>query len=280
MTFIYLLISLIQPFGVIRHGIDKQRSIDLAHQDAYKCVGLMRQNSRVRGSCVLIHPRIVLTAAHTLMKLTKDVPLTLHFDTIKVKIDSFQLHPWYLSNKDADMALIYLSTPLHSIQLPVLNKDRTETGQLSVAVGWGGFSVANDPSSLIEPGQVKSAGENMLDTLVGNPLPNGQLPYLYADFDHPEHARLNRSGSTTCTELEFGLDGGDSGGGMFVIQRGKNVLTGINAISNKNIADIIRTKSFYGSSSQWVRISVFRKWIKKEIKKFERKTRFSNVGPV
>ncbi len=272
MTLIYLLFCLIQPYGVIRHGIDKQRSVDLAKQEFYQCVGLMRQNSRVRGSCVLIHPRVALTAAHTLTKLSKDVPLILQFDSVTVGIDSFRLHPWYQDHKEADLALIYLSEPLLSVKPAVLNKAKSVIGKVGISVGWGNFSVANDPTSIVDAGRIKSAGTNVMDSLVGNPLPDGQLPFLYGDFDHPDHPNFNRSGSSDCTELEFGLDGGDSGGGLFIQENGKTLLTGINAIQNKNIADIIRTKSFYGSSSQWVRIVVFRKWIKKEIKKFERST--------
>jgi hypothetical protein len=272
MTLIYLLIYLIQPFGVIRHGIDKQRSVDLAEQEVYQSVGLMRQNSRIRGSCVLIHPRVALTAAHTLIKLTKDVRLILQFDSVTVEIDSFRLHPWYQDDKEADLALLYLSEPLLSVKPAVLNNAKSVIGKLGTSVGWGNFSVANDPSSIVDAGRIKSAGTNVLDSLAGNPLPDGQLPFLYGDFDHPDHTGFNRSGQAECTELEYGLDGGDSGGGLFVQVNGKTLLTGINAIQNKNIADIIRTKSFYGSSSQWVRIAVFRKWIKKEIKKFERST--------
>jgi len=272
MTWIYLLLWLIQPVGVIRHGIDKQRSIELAHQKEYQCVGLMRQHSRVRGSCVLIHPRIVLTAAHTLVKLTPNTPLMIQFDSLEIVVDSFLLHPWYQSRKEADLALIYLSDRVTSMEPAILNKDRTVTGLMSTSVGWGNFSIANDPGSIVDAGRFKSAGTNVLDSLVGNLLPDGQIPYLYADFDHPENPDFNRSGSALGTAMEFGLDGGDSGGGMFVHVNGKTMLTGINAIQNKNIADIIRTKSFYGSSSQWVRISVFRKWIKKEIKKFERRS--------
>lgn len=272
MTFIYLLICLIQPLGVIRHGIDKQRSVNLAMQEAYQCVGLMRQNSRVRGSCVLIHPRVALTAAHTLVKLTKDVPLILQFDSVTMDIDSFRLHPWYLEHKEADLALIFLSEPLLSVKPALLNNAKSVIGKLGTSVGWGNFSVANDPTSIVDAGRIKSAGTNVLDSLAGIPLPDGQLPFLYGDFDHPDHTGFNRSGQAECTELEYGLDGGDSGGGLFVHENGKTLLTGINAIQNKNIADIIRTKSFYGSSSQWVRIAVFRKWIKKEVKKFERNT--------
>jgi endonuclease III-like uncharacterized protein len=70
--------------------------------------------------------------------------------------------------------------------------------------------------------------------------------------------------------LEYGLDGGDSGGGMFIKKNNKEMLAGINAIQNKNIAEILRTGAFYGSSSEWVRISVFRRWILNRIRQFEK----------
>ena len=93
-----------------------------------------------------------------------------------------------------------------------------------------------------------------------------QKPFLFADFDSPDNPSLNKSGSNECIDMEYGLDGGDSGGGMFILKGNKTYLAGINAIQNKSIGEIMRTHSFYGSSSEWVRISVFRKWIMNHIR--------------
>ena len=255
--------------GVIRHGVDKNESVKLAQQPAYQSVGMFTQQARIKGSCVLIHPRLALTAAHTLAKLNH-APLEIEFDSVRVKIDSFLIHPWYKINKGADIAILYLAKPILGIQIPILNKSKKEVKHISTSVGFGNFSVANNPREIIDAGRVKAAGQNVLDSVAGMPLPNKSLPFLYADFDNPYNGKMNKSGDTTALLLEYGLDGGDSGGGMFIHINNKEVLAGINAIQNKNIADILRTGAFYGSSSEWVRISIFRKWIRKGIRQFEK----------
>lgn len=258
--------------GVIRHGIDKNESLKLALQDEYNCVGKFTQNGRLMGSCVLIHPQIALTAAHTLIKIKNaDIPLEMELLSHRILIDSFKIHPWYQTNKGADIALLYLSHSITDVRLPVLNKSKKEKGKLGTSVGYGNFSVANNPREITDAGRIKSAGQNMIDSVAGDKLPNKMQPFLFADFDHPESEKSNKSGESKALPLEFGLDGGDSGGGMFIANTRRHVLAGINAIQNKNIADIIRTGTFYGSSSEWVRISAFRKWIKKEINIFGKK---------
>ncbi|MGB4902353.1 MAG: trypsin-like serine protease [Saprospiraceae bacterium] len=267
---IILFILLTVPWGVIRHGIDKSKSLALAAQPEFACVGMFTQDRRIKGSCVLIHPRMALTAAHTLDKTHDRSPLYVEFGSTEILIDSFSIHPLYRQNKDADLAILYLSSSKSDLQLPKLNRSKKEIGQIGTSVGFGNFSVANNPKDIVESGRLKSAGNNMIDSLAGRLLPNGLSPHVYADFDSPDGPDFNRSGSAVCLDMEYGLDGGDSGGGMFYKIKGNAVLAGINAIQNKHIADIIRTRSFYGSSSQWVRVSVFRKWIKQQIKQYEK----------
>ena len=267
---IILFILLTVPWGVIRHGIDKSKSLALAAQPEFACVGMFTQDRRIKGSCVLIHPRMALTAAHTLDKTHDRSPLYVEFGSTEILIDSFSIHPLYRQNKDADLAILYLSSSKSDLQLPKLNRSKKEIGQIGTSVGYGNFSVANNPKDIVESGRLKSAGNNMIDSLAGRLLPNGLSPHVYADFDSPDGPDFNRSGSAVCLDMEYGLDGGDSGGGMFYKIKGNAVLAGINAIQNKHIADIIRTRSFYGSSSQWVRVSVFRKWIKQQIKQYEK----------
>ncbi|MEP7322318.1 MAG: trypsin-like serine protease [Saprospiraceae bacterium] len=267
-TFLFL-VTMLHPPGVIRHGIDKQLSLDLARQPEFECVGMMTQNFRIKGSCVLIHPRMALTAAHTLIKLVEGEPLILEFDSLRIKVDSFRIHPWYTSNKGADLAVLYLSEPIKNIPVAALNTSRKEIGRIGTSVGFGNFSVANNPRDITDAGRVKSAGQNMLDSIEGIRLPDRQVPFLYADFDSPDSPALNRSGTTECLPLEYGLDGGDSGGGMFIQGKKKKLLAGINALQKKNIGDLMRTGTFYGSASEWVRISVFRKWIKRKMKELK-----------
>jgi hypothetical protein len=258
------------PPGVIRHGINKQLSLDLAKQKAYDCVGMMEQNHRIKGSCVLIHPRMALTAAHTLIKITDQDPLYVAFDSVVVQVDSFSIYPEYALNKDADLAVLYLSSTATGIAPAKMNRSNHELHHIATSVGYGNFSVANNPRDIIDAGRVKSAGQNVLDSITGHRLKNNELPLLYADFDAPDNVRFNKSGSADCLDLEYGLDGGDSGGGMFITRGKHKVLAGINALQIKNIADIMRTGTFYGSASEWVRISVFRKWVKSKIKEVKR----------
>lgn len=269
MQVVLLILSFLIDFppGVIRHGINKQLSLDLAKQQAYDCVGMMEQNLRIKGSCVLIHPRMALTAAHTLIKIIDQDPLFLVFDSIRVQVDSFSIYPEYARNKDADLAVLYLSSTIVGISPAKMNRSKYELHRIATSVGYGNFSVANNPRDIIDAGRVKSAGQNVLDSITGHRLLNNELPLLYADFDAPDNVRFNKSGSTDCLDLEYGLDGGDSGGGMFITRGKHQVLAGINALQIKNIADILRTGTFYGSASEWVRVSVFRKWMKGKLRR-------------
>ena len=95
---IILFILLTVPWGVIRHGIDKSKSLALAAQPEFACVGMFTQYRRIKGSCVLIHPRMALTAAHTLDKTHDRSPLYVEFGSTEILIDSFSIHPLYRQN--------------------------------------------------------------------------------------------------------------------------------------------------------------------------------------
>ncbi len=269
MSLVFFFILSLLPPGVIRHGIDKNKSLELAKRPEYSSVCMFTQNGKIKGSCVMIHPRLALTAAHCLKKLNDSDPLYIETDSIRFSVDSFLIHPNFELNKECDLALLYLSPSDLKVHFPKLYSKKNEIGQIGTSVGYGNFSVANNPRDILDAGTLKSAGQNTLDSLAGNPI-RKQRPLLLADFDSPDGNHKNKTGSSKCLDMEFGLDGGDSGGGMF-IQKGKHhLLAGINAFQNKSIAEIIRTRSFYGSESEWVRISVFRKWINRKLKEYIR----------
>jgi hypothetical protein len=268
MQYLFIIFCWWSVEGVIRHGIDKNRSLELAAEDNYQSVGKLMQDQECKGSCVLIHPQMVITAAHNLAPGRSD-SLWVYWDHHKARVTSWIVHPSYSGYPKIDLAILILDAPIRAIKPAKLYKKKNEIGRQGISVGYGHFSVANNPRDIVPAGQVKSAGQNIIDSVSGIPMPNGEYPHLFADFDHPENPMFNKTGSSQACELEFGLDGGDSGGGLFIHQKRKLFLAGISAFQNKNIAEIIRSKSFYGSSSEWVRISVCRKWIQQEIKKIK-----------
>ncbi|MGQ2982831.1 hypothetical protein [Flavobacterium sp.] len=104
------------------------------------------------------------------------------------------------------------------------------------------------------------AGENTIDSLGGKKV-NGHYAQLYADFDHPTRSDCNMMGSSKPLPLEYTVAGGDSGGGLFPKNKGKWELIGICSGSEINIDKLMKV-GYYGQSMNWVRVSVFEKWIR------------------
>jgi len=68
-------------------------------------------------------------------------------------------------------------------------------------------------------------------------------------------------GSAKPLPLEYTVAGGDSGGGLFRKNKGKWELIGICSGSEINIDKLMKV-GYYGQSMNWVRVSVFEKWIR------------------
>lgn len=138
-----------------------------------------------------------------------------------------------------------------------------EVGLVGAIVGFGNFRSAMEPNTR---GLQKLAGQNMIDVIgaAGN-----ATNFLGVDLDSATDATANSFGDAKPLELEYIMDGGDSGGGIFIEKDGKWFVAGINARSVHMKERLMKFEQFgfYGSKSFFTRISSNADLIAKEIKK-------------
>ena len=259
-------------YGTIRNDVKKENYIDYANQSQFNCVGTIIIESRAMGSCVLIDKDWIITAAHnfeTEEELTQML-FVVGDDTVKGK--EVYIHPKY-EKKDVDLALIKLERSLATNPALIYNGNSELDAEASF-VGYGVFGTASHPS-LDEHNQLKIAGTNMIDQIGGKiaGVMKFEKHLLLSDFDEPNDTVTNRIGEDKPLPLEYQMNGGDSGGGVFIKENGKWYLVGIisgNWIKMKYDAklgygvldsDYFDAHGTYGSVDMAVRLSVFKKWI-------------------
>ncbi|MBS1560245.1 MAG: trypsin-like serine protease [Bacteroidetes bacterium] len=271
--------------GVVRHDVKESKYLTLARQKQFECVGQIRKDTSVSGSCVLIGDRYVLSAAHvfidsdtradtikmsgqTIISYTPVNTRVTDVSTIivviggqKIKAKRLVLHPNYLdsaTNGSCDLALIELERPVTRVSSAALNARYDEFHSVVVGVGYGASGPAHKPDLVGLFGK-KIAGENVIDSLGGLKYLDRET-LLMCDFDHPTNAECNRIGSATPRPLEYVCAGGDSGGGLFRQRDGTWELIGICSGSNLDVDRLMKT-GYYGQQMQWTRVSAFRDWV-------------------
>ena len=82
------------------------------------------------------------------------------------------------------------------------------------------------------------------------------------DFDSPiVYNNCNHLGDSKPLPLEYTSMGRDSGGGLFSLNDGRTELIGVTAEGNNDIAQFM-TLGYYGTIMGWVKLSVFKDWLK------------------
>ncbi|MDP2209281.1 MAG: trypsin-like serine protease [Bacteroidota bacterium] len=277
--------------GIYRHDVDVNEYLSLAKEPQFDCVGQIYKDTIPEGSCVLIHEKYVLTAAHVLIdedmrpdtievdgikiiayqyfnaRETDVDELLLFFNDKKVKAKRIILHPNYLDTQtqgSCDLAIIELEEPLRDIAPAILNRNYDELNSVVVGVGFGVSGPANRPD-LVAPHNKKIAGENVIDSIAGFKY-SGKGTLLFADFDHPKDTLCcNKMGSPEPRPLEYIPSGGDSGGGLFRQKNGKWELIGICSGYGTNVQQLIKS-GYYGQIMGWTRVSVLIDWIEEQTK--------------
>jgi hypothetical protein len=274
--------------GIIRHDIPTERYLELAKQKKFDCVGKLFKDTVFEGSCVLIGDRYVLTAAHCLVINTENRDTTIEFNgqIIKTYIEGKRapvdaegiyisilgekieakrliIHPNYLKKKGCDIALIELEKPFKGVVLPKINLSYDELRSEVTGVGYGVFCVSDKPEDVIKG--YKIAGQNVIDSISGAEY-LGHKTLLLFDFDHPNDTTLNRMGSVIPQPLEYKVNGGDSGGGLFRENKGAYELIGICAGGGLDLEYFMKSRTYYGQISEFTRVSVFYNWIEENMK--------------
>jgi V8-like Glu-specific endopeptidase len=245
-----LLYSSLVFAGTIDPNVKDDKYIEYGkkHTCILRLIGTDKDNKNILGSCVVIKPNIILTAAH-LAQRAKESKVIIE-DTKNSSVISYIYPTEYLEDtwngNGYDIAVGIIETDIEIEYYPQLYDKYDEVGKI-VSVGGYGVTGTFDTGLGISDGQ-RRAGSNIIQQIEEDIL-------VCSVKDQP-------------TSLEFLIAPGDSGGGLFIEQK----LAGINSIIFTYGG--IPPKSDRNTFSGHTRISKHKDWIEKTIKELEN----ANIG--
>lgn len=279
--------------GIIRHDVPEKKYLQLGKQKQFDCVGELGGGSG-GGSCVLISPKYVLSAAHCFIDIDtkpdtldtvidgKKAQLVLYipsnprvtdfsklyvtFNGRKVKVKSGVICPRYLDSLTTggsycDIALLELEQPVTTIEPAKLSCSFDELHSDVTGVGFGFAGRADKPE--LTGRRKKIAGESVVDS-IGGPEFENRRTLMCCWFVAPG----DKTGMHATRPLEYTTSGGDSGGGLFRQVGNDWELIGIcgGGGGGVNLEQLMKTRSYYGQTMGWTRVSLFTSWIAEQMK--------------
>lgn len=244
-----LLFGLFSPClaGTIKPNVPDSKYIEYGkkHECVLPIIGTVKDgpNDELKsyvGSCVVIHKRIIITAAHIMGPAETSYVV---FKGKKIKVSFALYQKSYDINKmgDNDISICLLEENIDLDYYPELYEDDDEVGKICSISGYG--MTGTHSSGVTKSDGNKRAGSNVISGIV-----NGML-----------YCSLRDSPSTS---LEFLVANGDSGGGLFIDQK----LAGINSCI---MTDDGNLDSNINDESCHTRISLHKPWIDEQIKKIQ-----------
>jgi secreted trypsin-like serine protease len=282
--------------GIIRHDVPEKKYLQLGKQKQFDCVGqLAKADSAGRftfgASCVLVGERYVLSAAHCFIdndfrtdtldtmidgkkaqmifnspinyRVTDFSDRYVAFGKRRIKVKRGIIHPAYLDSltKGAcDLVLLELEQAVNGIKPAKMSRAFDELHSDVTGVGYGASGRADKLESVALQNK-KIAGQSVVDSL-GGPEIEGHQTLLFCEFVAPN----DKTAMHICRPLEYVCAGGDSGGGLFRQTEAGWVLIGICSGGGVNLPLLLSTKSYYGQSMSWTRVSTLTSWIEEQMK--------------
>lgn len=231
--------------GTIDPEINDSKYIEYGkkHECIFQIVGKTnigdKKNIEYKASCVLIDPKIAITAAHVIEGSTDHYILS-GDKKVKIILSIYpnEYNPDTFSNYDICICL--LEDPINIDFYPKLYDKNDERGKICSISGYG--ATGNFINGVTKYDNKKRAGSNIIDGLINNEI-------LFCSVNDKKNK----------TSLEFLIATGDSGGGLFIEQK----LAGINSCI---MSDDGNLNSDISDWSVHTRVSSHKHWIEKTIK--------------
>jgi len=244
--------------GTIRSDVEDSEYVEYGKK--HKCVKRIAGfnitpsgPSTFTGSCVVIHPRIVITAAHVIMGadglivLDQDNEGETTYNRILFSVFPESFHKGngnILRMERWDIAICLLEKDIDLDFYPELYDGRDEVEKICSIAGYGmtgvwdhgGISRGNKVDG------IKRAGSNVIDNIENEML-------------------VCSVGKGKNTSLEIMIASGDSGGGLFIDKK----LAGINSSVKTCHDDKNPSNSDCNDMSSHTRVSTHVKWIKEAV---------------
>lgn len=243
------IVAVLLTGGTISPTVDDARHVEYGekfHHVAYlRCETEKTQDNPAgiySGSCVVISPNHVLTAAHVVINTTA---WTVTTDDGKSRtLSRVSIHPSHGKGGGLhDLAVGFTDDKFEFGWYPAIYSKSDEEGKVVSIAGYG--MTGNFRDGITGGGGKRRAGSNKIDFATGD--------YLICSIVGPHW-----------TSLEFMICAGDSGGGLFI----GNELAGINSCIMSSAG---KPKAKYGEESVHVRLSepIHRDWILEELRRVD-----------
>lgn len=251
LVYVLLFISLQGHAIIFRHDVSQSAFIELAKRAEFDCVGrvylVKGDSNQLGGSCVLIDRQYVLSAKHVFNADLPKQDYKVEFNGVFYDI----FNSISTLGDDHDLITLQLVQEVKGVIPATITHDALVVpGDTVTMVGYGGLRPSDMLSGNLGVG-IKAAGQNVIDSICG-PLINEHPSRLYADFDGPMFEDKHP------LALEGMLNGGDSGGALFVYKKGRCYLAGIAKGTRMQLSS---TTGFDGSTMHWSSMSGYYSWI-------------------
>ncbi len=244
--------------GTILDNVSDSAYRSLGQEERYQSVGqvslLATDGYNYLGSGVLIDSKWVLTAGHIVYDA---VSLDFHIGGQTYAASRMIAYPSYNgSDLSYDIGLVELGGPVTGVAAAVRYTGKNELGAAGTFVGYGTTGDGQTGGTTFD-GQ-KRAGQNSIDVAFVDTGGRKNWRVFGVDFDSPD-GDASLWGSSDPLALEYLINFGDSGGGVFLDEGGQTYLAGIHSfIVDQNVDGLWGD---YGDYTGHVRVSAFNGWI-------------------